>query len=99
MSSERNNKQQVLQLIYVLGPPHSEKLQEHDFGPQDLKSLGDAVDGFSLMTYDFSSPLNPGPNAPLKWISSTLNLLLGNTHNGVSSLAHKIFLGINFYVF
>lgn len=68
----------------------------HDFGPEDLQSLNDAVDGFSLMTYDFSSPHNPGPNAPLKWIHFTLQLLLGTTGNA-RTLAHKVFLGINFY--
>ncbi|KAK9925224.1 hypothetical protein M0R45_033554 [Rubus argutus] len=55
---ERKDKK-WLQLIYVIGPPHSEKLQVHDFGPKDLRSLSDAVDGFSLMTYDFSGPHNP----------------------------------------
>lgn len=96
MSSARSSKQH-LQLVYVIGPPQSEKLQAHDFGPGDLQSLGDAVDGFSLMTYDFSGPQNPGPNAPLKWIRFTLQLLLGTTDSGIQSLAHKIFLGINFY--
>ncbi|KAM1125551.1 hypothetical protein ACFX1Q_040830 [Malus domestica] len=94
VSLERNDKQR-LQLVYVIGPPHSEKLQPHDFGPKDLQSLDDAVDGFSLMTYDFSGPNNPGPNAPLKWIHSTLQLILGTNKN--SALARKIFLGINFY--
>ncbi|KAM1470285.1 hypothetical protein TB2_040800 [Malus domestica] len=94
VSLERNDKQR-LQLVYVIGPPHSEKLQPHDFGPKDLQSLDDAVDGFSLMTYDFSGPNNPGPNAPLKWIHSTMQLLLGTNKN--SALACKIFLGINFY--
>lgn len=90
------DKKKFLELVYVIGPPHSDKLQEHDFGPKDLKSLGDAVDGFSLMTYDFSGPQSPGPNAPLNWIHSTLQLLLGAS--GVDQrLARKIFLGINFY--
>lgn len=96
MSSARNNKQR-LQLVYVIGPPHSEKLQKLDFRPEDLGSLSDAVDGFSLMTYDFSGPQNPGPNAPLKWIDSTLQLLLGATSNSAGSIVHKIYLGINFY--
>ncbi|KAL5572080.1 hypothetical protein UlMin_021677 [Ulmus minor] len=96
VSSEGDDKH-PLELVYVIGPPRSEKLQEYDFGPEDLRSLGDAVDGFSLMTYDFSGPQNPGPNAPLKWISSTLQLLRGSTGSGAWSLAHKIFLGINFY--
>ncbi|KAF7826162.1 chitinase domain-containing protein 1 [Senna tora] len=95
-ASERNGKQQ-LQLIYVIGPPHSEKPQEHDFGPKDLESLSEAVDGFSLMTYDFSSPHNPGPNAPLKWIQVSLSMLLGSSSNRAKSLARKILLGINFY--
>lgn len=90
--SHRNG--QPLQLVYVIGPPSSEKLQAHDFGPQDLRTLGDSVDGFSLMTYDYSSPYNPGPNAPLAWVHSTIKLLLGA---GGKSLAKKIFIGINFY--
>ncbi|KAJ0499822.1 putative glycoside hydrolase family 18, catalytic domain, glycoside hydrolase superfamily [Helianthus annuus] len=83
-----------LQLVYVIGPPHSDRLHEYDFGPQDLQSLGDAVDGYSLMTYDFSNPQNPGPNAPLKWVHSTMQLLLAD---GSQKFSHKIFLGINFY--
>ncbi|KAF7139048.1 hypothetical protein RHSIM_Rhsim07G0005700 [Rhododendron simsii] len=97
VSLERSSEQQRLQLVYVIGPPYSEKLQAHDFGPEDLKSLSDAVDGFSLMTYDFSGPQRPGPNAPLKWVRSTVQLLLGPTSNGAQSLAHKIFVGLNFY--
>ncbi|XP_027932589.1 chitinase domain-containing protein 1 isoform X1 [Vigna unguiculata] len=88
---------QKLQLVYVIGPPSSEKLQEHDFGPKDLETLSEAVDEFSLMTYDFSNPHNPGPNAPLKWIQIVLQLLLGNSGSRAQSLAPKILLGINFY--
>lgn len=96
ISRRTNNR---LQLFYVIGPPHSDKLQEYDFGPNDLQRLSEAVDGFSLMTYDFSSPQNPGPNAPLNWIRSTLQLLLGSSSTSANSrnLGHKIFLGINFY--
>ncbi|GAB2217422.1 hypothetical protein Drorol1_Dr00000609 [Drosera rotundifolia] len=83
-----------LQLVYVIGPPHSEKLQEFDFGPDDLRTLSEVVDGFSLMTYDFSNPYSPGPNAPLKWIKTTVQLILGSACKG---LARKIFVGINFY--
>ncbi|PIA49069.1 hypothetical protein AQUCO_01300129v1 [Aquilegia coerulea] len=96
VSSERNPGS-YLQLIYVIGPPRSTKLQEHDFGPEDLQSLSDSVDGFSLMTYDFSGPHNPGPNAPLKWIQATVRLLLGATGSSTQNFARKIFIGINFY--
>lgn len=91
---ERNR--QTLLLVYVIGPPYSDQLQPHDFGPDDLLSLSNVVDGFSLMTYDFSVPHNPGPNAPLKWIRSILKLLL-SSDNGGQELAKKIFVGINFY--
>ncbi|CAJ1961278.1 unnamed protein product [Sphenostylis stenocarpa] len=96
ISSEKISGQK-LQLVYVIGPPSSEKLQEHDFGPKDLETLSEAVDGFSLMTYDFSNPHNPGPNAPLKWIQIVLQLLLGTSGNRGRSLPPRILLGINFY--
>ncbi|XP_010913890.1 uncharacterized protein [Elaeis guineensis] len=86
-----------LELIYVISPPHSEKLGEYDFGPQDLQQLSDAIDGFSLMTYDFSGPHRPGPNAPLNWIRSSLHMLLGDSNSDAHGQARKIFLGINFY--
>lgn len=50
------------------------------------------------MTYDYSGPHNPGPNAPVNWIRSTLRLLLGTKDISlVQHKASKIFLGINFY--
>ncbi|CAO2835505.1 unnamed protein product [Amaranthus hypochondriacus] len=85
---------QPLQLVYVIGPPYSEKLQPHDFGTEDLQSLGASVDGFSLMTYDYSNSYSPGPNAPLKWVHSTVELLLGT---GNKNLANKVLVGLNFY--
>lgn len=96
VSSEKISGQK-LQLVYVIGPPSSEKLQAHDFGPKDLETLSEVVDEFSLMTYDFSNPHNPGPNAPLKWIQIILQILLGDSVNRAQNIAPKIFLGINFY--
>ncbi|KAM0938461.1 putative glycoside hydrolase family 18, catalytic domain, glycoside hydrolase superfamily [Dioscorea sansibarensis] len=86
------NSSHHLELIYVIPAPRSQNLGEYDFGPQDYQELKNAVDGFSLMTYDFSSPQSPGPNAPLQWIRSSLQLLLSDAEDG-----HMIFLGINFY--
>ncbi|KAK1373992.1 GH18 domain-containing protein [Heracleum sosnowskyi] len=40
---------------------------------------------------------NPGPNAPLKWIHSVMQLLLRSTDSSLQTLAQKIFIGINFY--
>lgn len=92
-----HNAIQNLQLVYVIGPPRSDELEEYDFGPEDLQSLSNDVDGFSLMTYDFSGPQNPGPNAPLKWIHSTLMLLLNAKAVHHPKLAKKVFVGLNFY--
>lgn len=86
-----------LQLVYVIGPPRTDRLQEYDFGPEDFRSLSNSVDGYSLMTYDFSNPQNPGPNAPLVWIRSTMKLLLGTHAADSQNLTQKVFLGINFY--
>lgn len=92
------NANHYLELIFVIPPPRSPNLAEYDFGPRDLQQLSDSVDGFSLMTYDFSGPQNPGPNAPLAWIRSSLQLLLGgDTEGGAHTHTHKIFVGINFY--
>ncbi|ONK79056.1 uncharacterized protein A4U43_C01F2450 [Asparagus officinalis] len=92
------NANHYLELIFVIPPPRSPNLADYDFGPRDLQQLSDYVDGFSLMTYDFSGPQNPGPNAPLAWIRSSLQLLLGgDTDGGAHAHAHKIFVGINFY--
>ncbi|KAK8959030.1 hypothetical protein KSP40_PGU015699 [Platanthera guangdongensis] len=92
------NASHHLELIFVIPAPHSENLSDYDFGPQELRELGDYVDGFSLMTYDFSGPQNPGPNAPLSWIHSSMELLLGgDDKDGVHRHAHLIFLGINLY--
>lgn len=88
------NPSQHLQLILVISPVQSDKLSSYDFGPEDMKLLTDSVDGFSLMTYDFSGPQKPGPNAPLEWIKYCLGVLLGDEGTGH---AHMIFLGINFY--
>lgn len=96
VSSEQNSSLH-LQLVFVIPPPHSEKLEKHDFGPEDFQSLIEAVDGLSLMTYDFSGPHSPGPNAPLNWIRSSLQMLLGDRKEDARSTALKIFLGINFY--
>ncbi|KAI3449260.1 hypothetical protein Pfo_005925 [Paulownia fortunei] len=95
--SLEQNRSQSLQLVYVIGPPRSDQMEEYDFGPEDLRRLSDDVDGFSLMTYDFSGPQNPGPNAPLKWIHSTLLLLLDASTSDHQKVAKKVFIGINFY--
>uniref|UniRef100_A0A453F2L8 Chitinase domain-containing protein 1 n=1 Tax=Aegilops tauschii subsp. strangulata TaxID=200361 RepID=A0A453F2L8_AEGTS len=92
-SSTRNH----LELIYVIPAPRMEGPNNQDFGPEDLLQLADSVGGFSLMTYDFSGPQNPGPSAPLKWIQYSLTTLLPAKGSASQVHSHMIFLGINFY--
>ncbi|XP_053610850.1 chitinase domain-containing protein 1 [Plodia interpunctella] len=53
------------------------------------------VDAVSVMTYDFSSPQKPGPNAPLYWMRLCLDKLIENDQNTLRR--SKILLGLNFY--
>eukprot|EP01102_Stenamoeba_stenopodia_P019428 TRINITY_DN7334_c0_g1_i2.p1 TRINITY_DN7334_c0_g1~~TRINITY_DN7334_c0_g1_i2.p1 ORF type:complete len:477 (+),score=118.08 TRINITY_DN7334_c0_g1_i2:28-1458(+) len=46
------------------------------FVSNDLVSLSEYVDRFSLMAYDYSTH-QPGPNAPFPWFHSLLSSLLG----------------------
>ncbi|XP_042385715.1 chitinase domain-containing protein 1-like isoform X1 [Zingiber officinale] len=91
----RRTDDHKLELIYVIPAPRSPNLNEYDFGPRDLQQLCDAVDGFSLMTYDFSGPQSPGPNAPLNWVHTSLSMLVGDSD--AKNHARKILLGLNFY--
>lgn len=87
-----------LELIYVIPAPGMQKLNNQDFGPEDLMQLSDTLDGFSLMTYDFSGPQNPGPSAPLKWVHHSLAALISDKVSTRSdSHSQMIFLGLNFY--
>ncbi|XP_056657091.1 chitinase domain-containing protein 1 [Monodelphis domestica] len=54
--------------------------------------LGSLVDGFSLITYDYSAAEPPGPNAPLSWVRDCIEIL-----DPDSKWRSKILLGLNFY--
>ncbi|XP_064423115.1 chitinase domain-containing protein 1 [Latimeria chalumnae] len=62
------------------------------FGKKDFDLLAPVVDGFSLMTYDYSSPQRPGPNSPLPWVRGCVQVL-----DPESKWRRKILLGLNFY--
>ncbi|XP_067835753.1 chitinase domain-containing protein 1 [Heptranchias perlo] len=62
------------------------------FGKQDFDQLAQVVDGFSLMTYDYSNAPRPGPNSPIPWIEACVQLL-----DPEANWRSKILLGLNFY--
>ncbi|GLJ36935.1 hypothetical protein SUGI_0746890 [Cryptomeria japonica] len=97
-----------LELVFVISPPNSNQNDPDMITATDIARLSNHVDGFSLMTYDFSSVYHPGPNAPLDWVHACLHFLLPDTVvkqqvNGkmeietTDKLAGKILMGINFY--
>ncbi|XP_030057109.1 chitinase domain-containing protein 1 [Microcaecilia unicolor] len=62
------------------------------FGKKEFDQLAPVMDSFSLMTYDYSTPQRPGPNSPLPWVQSCVQML-----DPESRWRSKILLGLNFY--
>ena len=62
------------------------------FTHKEFEQLAPILDGFSLMTYDYSTSQQPGPNAPLSWIRACVQVL-----DPKSQWRSKILLGLNFY--
>lgn len=89
-----------MQLIFVIPPPSDKKDVKH-FTATDMAMIQKFVDGFSLMTYDYSNPYRPGPSAPLPWVRFCLHLLLGGKQKEGGPVeddsAKKILTGLNFY--
>uniref|UniRef100_A0A8D0FYK1 Chitinase domain-containing protein 1 n=1 Tax=Strix occidentalis caurina TaxID=311401 RepID=A0A8D0FYK1_STROC len=61
------------------------------FTKKEFDQLASAIDSFSLMTYDYSTP-QPGPNSPLPWVRACVQVL-----DPDSKWRNKILLGLNFY--
>lgn len=60
----------------------------------DLENVADYVDGFSVMTYDYSTVQTPGPNAPINWIKECIDALVPDPE---SDLRSKLLMGMNLY--
>ncbi|KAI8615371.1 glycoside hydrolase superfamily [Chytriomyces sp. MP71] len=50
------------------------------------------VDGFTLVTYDFSNPINPGPNSPVEWIKDNVLRLCPEVEH-----RRKLLVALNMY--
>ncbi|XP_008310358.1 chitinase domain-containing protein 1 [Cynoglossus semilaevis] len=85
-------KAKKLDCILVIPPPVTSTGQPGMFGRDDFEQLAPVVDGFSLMTYDFSSGPSPGPSSPLSWVRDCVLQLAPNTQ-----WREKILLGLNLY--
>ncbi|XP_071618005.1 chitinase domain-containing protein 1 isoform X1 [Heliangelus exortis] len=82
-----------LKLILVIPPAVAAGTNQPGmFTKKEFDGLASAVDSFSLMTYDYSSPQRPGPNSPLPWVRACVQAL-----DPDSKWRNKILLGLNFY--
>lgn len=82
-----------MKIILVIPPLFYASKKPGAFDKHDFELLAPVLDGFSLMTYDFSSNGRPGPNAPLQWMKDCVLLLSPEKGKQRS----KILLGLNFY--
>eukprot|EP00064_Thunnus_orientalis_P006198 superscaffoldBa00000636_g6214 len=82
----------TLELWSQLGGNKRNTGQPGMFGREEFEQLAPVVDGFSLMTYDYSSGARPGPSSPLPWVRDCVLQLAPNTQ-----WRQKILLGLNLY--
>jgi len=81
--------------LFFVVPPLQGGESRAAFDTSDFKELVSDIDGFSLMTYDFSNSAHPGPSSPLWWFEQNLNIIPKDLHN--TRQAKKLFIGLNFY--
>ncbi|KAM3870464.1 chitinase domain-containing protein 1 [Diretmus argenteus] len=78
--------------ILVIPPAVTSTGEPGMFGREEFEQLAPVVDGFSLMTYDYSNTGRPGPSSPLHWVRDCVLQLSPNTQ-----WRKKILLGLNLY--
>ncbi|KAI9209211.1 chitinase domain-containing protein 1 [Polychytrium aggregatum] len=78
-------------LILVI-PPYFPDDAHVGFSNDDYSDLVDAVDGFSLMTYDYGNRMGPGPNSPIEWVQANIRYLCPDGDD-----RHKLLVGLNMY--
>ena len=84
----KSNKLTVL----VIPPPLYHEGVKGMIDANDVDRMADAVDFFSLMTYDYSNPQRPGPNSPIHWAKQCVENL-----DPQRFYRSQILLGLNFY--
>lgn len=94
-ASNAGSEERSMQLHLVIPPPTDHKNDARSLTRADMTVIENSIDGLSVMTYDFSGPNRPGPNAPAPWIESTLQNL--RTAYEDSDAASEVLLGLNFY--
>ena len=78
--------------VLVIPPPLYHEGVKGMIDANDVDRMADAVDFFSLMTYDYSNPQRPGPNSPIQWVRKCVENL-----DPQRFYRSQILLGLNFY--
>lgn len=78
--------------VLVIPPALYQKNSPGFFLREQFETIAPHVDYFSLMTYDYSSLQNPGPNSPLEWMRQCVETLAPDQR-----YRYKILLGLNLY--
>ncbi|XP_074852097.1 chitinase domain-containing protein 1 isoform X2 [Carettochelys insculpta] len=92
IAKEENFDGYVVEVWSQLGNQKQSTDQLGIFTKKEFDQLASVMDGFSLMTYDYSTPQRPGPNSPLPWVRACVQVL-----DPESKWRSKILLGLNFY--
>jgi len=92
-ASKLGREERSMQLHFVIPPPTDITRDTRAFTPADMAVLEGFIDGLSVMTYDFSGPNQPGPNAPASWVKKCLQ----NLPKSKGGAASNVLLGLNFY--
>ncbi|XP_077372855.1 chitinase domain-containing protein 1 [Festucalex cinctus] len=85
-------KASQLDCILVIPPAVTSTGQPGMFGREEFEQLAPVVDGFSLMTYDYSNGGKPGPSSPVLWVKDCVLQL-----DPKKEWRSKILLGLNLY--
>lgn len=84
--------------FYLTVPPMIE--DEELFNNEHFETLWKEVNGFLLLSFDYSTVEHPGANAPLYWMREAVENIVpsSNPHQLIEKRA-KILMGLNFYGF
>lgn len=88
-----------LLLFWVIPPMVSlENEDEELLNAEQMETLNTYIDGFSIMTYDFSSHHGRvGPTSPVDWMMRSILRLIPPSKRSDKGFTDKFMLGINFY--
>jgi chitinase domain-containing protein 1 len=62
----------------------------------EVHSLLPHVDYYSIMTYDYSNAIRPGPSSPIGWVQQVVTAYLGQ-YSMMKPITKKFLLGLNMY--